>query len=240
MKTTNLSQKAKVLGRPTTTKIRGTGLFVLFLFTAFSCGKLDVVGTGSVQSFEKLLERNPRSLGPDERNGGWSLAAPDGSARFIWSRNYAESPIYDVMIEFDAAPFTAAGLKPERLPENFVFSGGKLMVGTKLGTEQLKYQGEAGPLASYEQIVKLKRKAIGYHMAMDHYGVNLGDGNLFEWAKDMASNDKDIVFVLNPEPLINAGLDPNRIDGWTFTKVTVDDENGKPVQVDKILKPFDY
>jgi Cu+-exporting ATPase len=220
-------------------KITGTGLSVLLLFTAFSCGRLDVVGTGSVQSFEKLLERNPRSLGPDERNGGWSLAAPDGSARFIWSRNYAESPLFDVMIEFDAAPFTAAGLKPEKLPENFVFYQGKLTVGTKLGTEQLKYQGEAGPLASYEQIVKLKRKAIGYHMAMDHYGVNLGDGNLFEWAKDMESNDKDIVFVLNPEPFINAGLDPDRIEGWTFTKVTVDDENGKPVQVDKILKPFD-
>jgi hypothetical protein len=222
-----------------TPKITGTGLSVLLLFTVFSCGNLDVVGSGSVKSFEKLLEQSPRSLRPDEKNGGWSLAAPDESARFIWSRNYAESPLYDVMLEFDAAPFIAAGLKPERLPGNFTFYGGKLMVGTKLGTEQLKYQGEAGPLASYEQIVKLKRKAIGYHMAMDHYGVNLGDGNLFEWAKDMASNDKDIVFVLNPEPFIKAGLDPNRIDGWAFTKVTVDDENGKPIEVDKILKPFD-
>jgi hypothetical protein len=51
---------------------------------------------------------------------------------------------------------------------------------------------------------------------------------LFEWAKDMTTNDKDIVFV----------LDPARITGWAFAKVTVDDENGKPVQVDKILKPF--
>jgi hypothetical protein len=55
----------------------------------------------------------------------------------------------------------------------------------------------------------------------------------------MAANDKDIVFVLNPEPFINAGLDPARIDGWVFAKVTVDDANGKPVEVDKILKPFD-
>jgi hypothetical protein len=76
-------------------------------------------------------------------------------------------------------------------------------------------------------------------MAMDHYGVSLGDGNLFEWAKDMAANDKDIVFALNPAPIIAAGADPARIAGWTFTKVTVDDENGKPVEVDKILKPFD-
>jgi hypothetical protein len=48
-----------------------------------------------------------------------------------------------------------------------------------------------------------------------------------------------MVFVLNPEPFLKAGADPNRIEGWTFTKVTVDDENGRPIEVDKILKPFD-
>jgi hypothetical protein len=214
-------------------------LFTLVSAAALgSCGKLDVVGNDSVKSFEKILLRIPQSIGPDETRGGWFLAAPDGAARFIWSRNYAESPRYDVMLEFDAAPFIAAGLDPEKLPGNFSFSGAKIVVGTKLGTEQLKYQGEASPLASYEQIVRLKRKAVGYHMAMDHYGVNLGDGNLFEWAKDMAANDKDIVFVLNPAPLIAAGIDPTRIEGWTFTKVTVDDEKGRPVQVDKILKAF--
>jgi hypothetical protein len=213
----------------------GLGVSAAFV----SCGKLDVVGTGSVESFEKVLQRIPQSVRADEENGGWSLAAPDGSARFIWSRNYAESPRYDVMIEFDAAPFIAAGLDPQKLPGNFSVSGDKIAVGTKLGTEQLKYPEGESPLASYEQIVKLKRGAVGYHMAMDHYGVNLGGGSLFEWAKDMAANDKDIVFVLDPGPLIAAGADPARIAGWTSAKVTVDDENGKPIEVDKLLKPFD-
>jgi hypothetical protein len=215
-----------------------TVVLVLSLAALVSCGKLDVVGTDSARSFEKVLRQIPQAVKPDDINGGWSLAAPDNSVRFIWSRNYAESPLRDVMIEFDAAPFIAAGLNPERLPERLAFYDGKIMAGTKLGGETLKYAGEVTPLASYEQIVKLKRSAIGYHMAMDHYGVNLGDGNLFEWAKDMAANDKDLVFVLNPEPFLKAGLDPNRIDGWIFTKVTVDDENGKPIEVDKILKPF--
>jgi hypothetical protein len=73
---------------------------------------------------------------------------------------------------------------------------------------------------------------------MDHYGISLGNGNMFEWAKDMTTNDKDIVFVLNPDPFITAGLDPNRVEGWVYAKVTVDDENGKPIQVDRLLKPF--
>ncbi|MDR1218872.1 MAG: hypothetical protein LBK73_04600 [Treponema sp.] len=226
-----------------TKRIIWAGFFALPILVVVSCGKLDVVGTGSVKSFDKVLQRMPQSVAPDEINGGWSLTAPDGGARFIWSKNYAESPLHDVMIEFDAAPFIDAGFDPERTPENFAenfaFYDGKIMVGTKLGQERLRYQGEATPLASYEQIVKLKRSAIGYHMAMDHYGVNLGDGNLFEWAKDMDANDKDIVFVLNPEPFIAAGVDPAGIEGWVFAKVTVDDANGKPIEVDKILKPFD-
>jgi hypothetical protein len=220
-----------------TAKNAGAFFFTLAL-GVFSCGKLDVVGTGSVKSFDQVLRQIPQPAGPDQGNSGWFLAAPDNSVRFIWSRNYAESPLYDVMLEFDAAPFIAAGLDPQKLPGNFAFREGKIRVGTKLGTEQLKYQGEATPLGSYEQLVRLKRQALGYHMAMDHYGVNLGDGNIFEWARDMAANDKDIVFALNPAPLIAAGADPSRISGWTFTKVTVDDENGKPVEVDKVLKPF--
>jgi hypothetical protein len=215
------------------------GLLVLLTLTAVSCGKLDVVGKDSTASFDKVLKQIPQAVTQDEMNGGWSLTAPDSSVRFIWSKNYAESPLHDVMLEFNAAPFLAAGLDPDKLPENFAYYEGKIMVGTKLGQEQLRYQGEATPLASYEQIVKLKRSSIGYHGALDHYGVNLGDGNLFEWAKDMSANDKDIVFVLNPEPFIAAGVDPARIEGWAFAKVTVDDANGKPIEVDKILKPFD-
>jgi hypothetical protein len=215
--------------------LAGAGiLFALMI----SCGNLDVVGKDSINSFDKVLKAAPQAVMPDAMNGGWSFAAPDNEARFIWSRNYAESPLHDVMLEFNAAPFIAAGLDVEKLPDTIAVYEGKIMVGTKLGQEVLKYAGDVTPLASYEQIVKLKRSAIGYHGALDHYGVNLADGNLFEWAKDMSTNDKDIVFVLNPEPFIKAGVNPDRIAGWVFSKVIVDDANGKPIEVDKILKPF--
>jgi len=218
--------------------VKVTALFALLVITVFSCSKLDVVGNDSVRAFNDLLKNAPQLVSEDKVNGGWSISAPDKSARFIWSKNFAESPVFDVMMEFAAAPFIAAGLDPSKLPDNFIFRDGMLTVGTKLGNERLSYKGEASPLASYEQIVKLKRGSIGYHGELDHYGISLGDGNMFEWAKNLSTNDKDIVFVLNPDPFIAAGTDPARIDGWVFAKVTVDDANGKPVQVDKILKPF--
>jgi hypothetical protein len=211
---------------------------VLLTLLITACGNLDVVGKESIKSFQALLDNAPRKAAADEITGGWALSAPDGSAQFIWSKNYSESPLYDVMIVFDAKPFIDAGLDTAGLPENISVLDGRIMVGTKLGQEVLKYSGEITPIASYEQIVKLKRDSIGYHGAMDHYGVNLAGGNLFEWARDMKTNDKDMVFVLNPEPFINAGVSPGSIEGWVFTKVPVDDGNGKMIELDKILKPF--
>jgi hypothetical protein len=227
--------------------------FVLLAITA--CSKLDVVGNDSVRAFNDLLRSAPKLVSEDEENNDRSISAPDNSVRFSWSKNFAESSVFDVMLEFAAAPFIEAGLDPTKLPDHFaqiprmkdnwqkvssefIFKYGMLAVGTKLGTEQLQYNGEATPLTSYQQIVKLKRSSIGYHMQMDHYGINLGNGNMFEWAKNLATNDKDIVFVLDPAPFIAAGTVPAKIYGWTFAKVTVDDANGKPIQVDKIFKSF--
>jgi hypothetical protein len=210
-------------------------VFAIFAITA--CSKLDVVGNDSIRAFNDLLENAPQLMAEDET--AWYIIAPDSPVGFIWSKNFAESPLYDVMLEFDATPFIAAGLDPSKLPDNFILLDDMFIaVGTKLGNEILSYKGEITPLASYEQIVKLKRSSIGYHMQMDHYGINLGNGNMFEWAKNLATNDKDIVFVLDPAPFIAAGTDPAKIEGWTFAKVTVDNENGKPVVVDKILKPY--
>jgi hypothetical protein len=169
---------------------------------------------------------------------GWALFAPDGDARFVWSEDYSGSARYDAAVEFTAPPFIKAGLDPDKLPYNFAFKGGKLVVGTKFGDDSLEYDGDATAIKSYEQIVSHYREAVGYHAALDHYGVSLGDGNMFEWAKDMKTNDKDIVFVLNPEPLIAAGVDPEKVDGWVYAKVPVMAE-GKTTEVYKLLKPFD-
>jgi trans-aconitate methyltransferase len=94
-----------------------------------------------------------------------------------------------------------------------------------------------GAVAQFEANAGYIRQNIGYHTAMDHYNIDFGNA-MFEWAKDMSSNDKDIVFVLNPEPLIAAGVEPKNVDGWTYAQVPVM-QGGKETQVYKFLKPFD-
>ena len=219
-------------------KIAVFGLGAALLLTA-ACSNMDVVGKGSAESFNDILTAITDNVSIDEENGGWSLTAPDNTARFIWSEDYSKSPLYDVMLEIDAKPFTNAGLDTDKLPDGIVYNEDKLLIGTKLGNDELKYSKEITALSSFEQIVDKYRDSIGYHAEMDHYGVKLGNGNMFEWAKEMNTNDKDIVFVLNPEPFIAAGVDPDSVDGWVFAKVKMDGEDGKMVEVDKLLKPFD-
>ncbi|OQB25275.1 MAG: hypothetical protein BWY11_00606 [Firmicutes bacterium ADurb.Bin182] len=202
-----------------------------------ACRQTDIIGNTSIKSFEAVIQAGGGSIAPDDQIGGWALTAPDGTSRFVWSRDFSKTE-FDIMVETDVQPFINAGLDKSKLPDGMV-SGDKIVVGTDLGSDELKYEGDTTPIASYEKIVELYREYIGYHAALDHYGVDLTGGNMFEWAKDMRKNDKDIVFVLDPEVFLNAGVDPAKVEGWLFAKVSKMDEKGRPVEVDKFLKPFD-
>ena len=212
-------------------------LSLLLILSLAACTDTDVVGSESVTSFEKVLGAMENNVAEDEMNGGWALTSPDGSERFIWSKDYSAGTPHDLMLEFDAQPFIDAGLDVTKLPAGILIED-KIMVGSNLGDEELTYDGDPTPIASYEKIVELYRERVKYHTDLDHYGVNVGDGNMFEWAKDMGTNDKDIVFVVDPKMFTDAGVDPSKVEGWIFAKVKVDDEDGKPIEVDKFLKPF--
>lgn len=210
-------------------------LMVMLLLSACTQLKedLDVIGKGSIVTFETLLEAMPAQLQETE-DGGWSLTAPDGGAKFIFKKNW--DTVHDVALAIDPAPFVVAGLDVAKLPDYYAFDGEVLTIGTELGA--LTTEHATTPLDGYKQIVKFAPDSIGYHSNMAHYGVSLGNGNMFEWAKDLKTNDKDIVFVLNPQPLIEAGVDPNAVEGWTCAKVPMH-EGGKTVEVDKLLRPID-
>ncbi|HYE69572.1 MAG TPA: hypothetical protein VEA58_13225 [Anaerovoracaceae bacterium] len=213
-------------------------LSLLLILSLAACADTDVVGSESVTSFDKVLGAMENNVAEDEMNGGWALTSPDGSERFIWSKDYSAGTPHDLMLEFDAQPFIDAGLDVTKLPAGILIED-KIMVGSNLGDEELTYDGDPTPIASYEKIVELYRERVKYHTDLDHYGVNVGDGNMFEWAKDMGTNDKDIVFVVDPKMFTDAGVDPTKVEGWIFAKVKVDDEDGKPIEVDKFLKPFE-
>lgn len=217
-------------------KILVMAIFLITIISLSACNKLDVIRDHSIDSFDQVLKLAEDNVKSEDETGTWSLSAPDQSARFVWSKDYSKTG-FDVFLETDVKPFLDAGLDVLKLPEGML-DGDKLIVGSDLGT-QLTDEKEVSPLESYKKIVFTAREHLKYHGNLDHFGVDLGGGNVFEWAKNMKTNDKDIVFVLNPQVFIDAGVDPDKIEGWIFAKVETMDAKGKKIEVEKLLKPFD-
>lgn len=204
------------------------GFMIAVSITA--CSRLDVVGKDSVRAFGKVMEAFPVEEYEQNR---WRLTAPDGTAWFAFDN-------MSVDIVVDAAPFVAAGADLSKLDNadksNLFFSSPAF--------DMLNQNVKDTPLMQFEYDISCLRKYIGYHSAMDHYNLSFDYGNMFEWAKDLSKStvtgenqEKDIVFVLNPKPLIAAGVDPEKVEGWMYAQIEVE-ENGKTEQVWKFLKPF--
>lgn len=207
--------------------------------TLSACKSTDVVGKVAVTSFEQVLDATKDKVSSNDAANSWTLQSATGE-NFSWSKDFS-SDRPDAAVDFDAAPFINAGLDVSKLPsDKYVYdkATGRITMPYEFSQDKFSYSGEATPLESFKKIVETNRKIIGYHEVLDHYGIALGNGNMFEWAKDMSTNDKDIVFVLNPQPFIDAGVDPSKVTEWVFAKVEVKDDKGNTQQVDKFLKPF--
>ncbi len=193
-----------------------------------ACDSVDVIGKSAVTSFDSLVDKLGEQVTFDENKNSWVLVSPTGE-NFEWSKDFS-SNVPDAAVEFDAAPFLNAGLKAEELPTaEYVYDSatGKIRMPYELSQDAFTYSGETTAKDTFQKIVDTNRELIGYHAQLDHYGIALGNGNMFEWAKDMDKNDKDMVFVLNPQPFIDAGVDPSKVEGWVFGKVEVDNGKGK-------------
>lgn len=227
----------------------GAGMVFLVVGTGFSlvsCAETDVVGQVAATSFDAVVSQLGDKAGKSEMDPAWQITSPAGDLFLIaqdFSRPNKDGESPDLQLDFDAKPFFDAGLDVTKLPMSeavgYKLEEGRFTLNFEWGDAPLKAAtGGTDITATFRQILASYRDKIGYHEKLDHYGFALGDGNMVEWAKDLTTNDKDLVFVLNPEPLIKAGLDPNKVEGWVFAKVEVKDANGKAELVDKLLKPF--
>jgi len=224
---------------------------VVIALAVSGCASTDVVGKVAITSFKAVLDASKDKVSFSKEDESWVLTSSAGD-EVLFADNFArnaasgggmadmEKP--DVEFTFDAAPFIAAGLDVAKLPMvdgiKYQIEDGRFMLHFELGNDAFAADAAKSFDATFAEIVRTQRSRIGYHEKLDHYGISLGDGNMFEWAKDMSKNDKDIVWVLNPAPFIAAGVDPAKIEGWVFAKVETKDDKGKTIFVDKLLKPF--
>lgn len=215
-------------------------LIIFFLMnTKFNWINTDIIEKRAVSSFNEVLSALPENIKKDEQKGIVSLISPDNKAQFIWTNNDQDN-IYDAMIAIDVKPFLEAGLDISKLTnvDGITIDNDVLLLGINISKENFEYKNNLNTIDSFKQIINMNRKNLNYHSNLDHFGINLGNGNVFEWAQSIEENDKDIVFAINPEPFENAGVNLNAIDGWVYANVKTMDEKGKTIEVPKLLKPF--
>lgn len=69
-----------------------------------------------------------------------------------------------------------------------------------------------GALSTFNAIVNKYPQNKGFHRTLQHWGFKLPEGYKFEWTKDTSANKIDYAMIIQADPLIKAGLDPNKLD----------------------------
>ena len=192
-------------------------VIVSLVVALLNCSLLDVVARDAKKSFALLLENTTSNKNTAEKR--WELLAP-GNETFSMAADLGTTEP-DITRTFSAAPFLRAGLDIAKLPADFFYDNASGILTLRNEISNTKFPAIAANSFSglFSEFLKTNRSIVGYHEALDHYGIKLGNGNMLEWAKDPANNDKDLVFVLNPAPFLAAGLDTGRLTDWIYAEV---------------------
>ncbi len=214
------------------------GFLLSLLIFATACQSTDVIASGASQAFDALLTKTDLEVLDLSDQNAFVLVSPKGD-QLLFSKDPQMTEV-DLALSLDLMPFMKAGLNPGLLPEHFIVDTEKqrLIIPSNLGDKPYE-QAEMKALSElFKNLSKVYPGRIGYHLAMDHYNLTLGGGNGIEWAKDLTTNDKDLVFLLHAQTFVDAGVNPELIEEWTFAAVEMMDDNGKKFMMDKLLKPF--
>ncbi|MCL2001055.1 MAG: hypothetical protein FWG74_06435, partial [Planctomycetes bacterium] len=202
----------------------------------------DVTAKYAKSSFAELLAALPPESGLKPFGMGWIFSAPDGSAEFFWTTSGEEE--CSVILRTPSYPFLEAGMDPSLLPDGMLVDD-MLIFGLSrhdmqdshnphgsrnagASKESADFTGNIdwgddknreSASSSFAMVIDSYRERFGYHFQFGHFGVELDGGNLLEWAEDLETNNLDLVFVLDPEIFLRAGVNKDLVKGWVFGTV---------------------
>lgn len=202
----------------------------LVLALLAGCAATDVILKYSPSSLDKIVEKFPTLVTDNTEVDHYYYLSIDGETILKVSHNYTETGAEDLVIQTPLQPFVDAGLDPAKLGAGYRADDASLYLVADFGAGSGDQMGITSALF---EGVKADRSILTYHADLDHYGIKLPAGK-FEWAKDDVSNDKDVVFVIAAQPLVDFGVDVQNVAGWVFK--TMKDDAGKDFDV--LLKPY--
>lgn len=198
-------------------------------------------------AFNKIVKAYPDKKGFHEALKHWGFELPTGE-KFEWSKDMSANKADFAMVML-ADPLVEAGLDIKKLDGNeWLYEPAATDdKGNDLPNRLIKpynvsdkKQASNGSEDSLRRLLKADTDNVKYHKDVQHFGLNLGEGNQVQWTEKLGTNDADMIFVLKAEPLVEAGLDVNKLEGsgWVFKEAT-DDDMGMGASPDQIVKIYD-
>lgn len=193
-------------------------ILVYVLILAGCSRSMSATERDAIRSFNDVLAVIPA----EGKDGDYQLAAPDRGAVFSFTNS-------SLGLIVDVAPFVDAGLDADALDcadivdennirLNFSLPAGDMLNGNIKDTAQAQFQAD----------INYFREYLDYNNVTERYIISIEDAKI-EWNKDIENGEAGIVFVLKAEPLVAAGVEPQKVTGWEYVQVSVE-ENGKTEQ----------
>jgi hypothetical protein len=207
----------------------------------------DKTADKGLKAINEIVKAYPEKKGYHNELKHWGFALPSGE-KFEWSKDMSANKADFAMVML-ADPLVEAGLDINKLDKNewLYEPAAKDSSGNDLPNRLIrpynvsdKKQTSNGSEDSMRRLLKEDPSIIKYHEAQNHFRLLLGNGNEVQWTEELGKNDADMIFVLNAEPLVKAGLDVNKLEGsgWVFREAS-SDNMGMGESPDQIVKLFD-
>ena len=230
-------------------KLKGIAVIALssvIVLSLAACGNKNVeenITDRGVNAFNEIVKTYPDKKGFHDPMQHWGFEVESGE-KFEWSNDMSANKA-DFAMVVQAEPLINAGLDVEKLDKNVWLyeEAGK----DTMGMEQpalliLPYDISDTQLTSDDSdesmmaLLTADADNLIYHEDQQHYVLNLGGTNEIIWTEELGLNDSDMVFVLEAESLIAAGLDVDKLEGsgWVFKEAS--DVDKTP---DQIIKTYD-
>lgn len=164
----------------------------------------------AVQAFSVVLEKFPAV----SYDGWYHLTAPDGDAKFIFSNDC-------VWLAIDATPFIEAGLDTSTLKEVYETVFYEQDLGFSLpGWDMLNQNVKDTALAQFEADIRYCHIVETDTTYKINFTDNQNNPNVtaFEWVKSPDSDLRAFIFTLKAEPLISAGVNPDKLVAWDYVE----------------------
>jgi hypothetical protein len=195
----------------------------------------------ALEAFIKIVKSDSSKKGFHAPLKHWGFKLDDD--KFEWTKDTSANKIDFAMVML-AKPFLDAGLDPKKLKgSNYVFKPEGKESGMKIPNLLIhpfnlndKKQTAQGSKDAFRRLLKEDSNLVKYHKGMKHYRLLLNDGFEVQWSEKLGLTNADMVFIIDANPLIDAGLDISKLDdsGWIFKKADNDEMGNHPNRLVKI------